>query len=81
LYCEWLTEKVNATLKDSYKLVFRLPTQKEWIKAAKGKLEQSIYSWGGYRLHNAEGAYMCNCLLLVVNVFQEILQENLFFNE
>lgn len=62
LYCEWLTEKVNATLKDSYKLEFRLPTQQEWIKAAKGKLQLSNYSWGGYRLQNSEGSYMCNCL-------------------
>lgn len=62
MYCEWLTQKVNSTLNGTSKIVFRLPTQQEWIKAAKGKLEQSIYSWGGYRLHNAEGAYMCNCL-------------------
>jgi formylglycine-generating enzyme required for sulfatase activity len=62
MYCEWLTDKVNSTLNGSYKLVFRLPTQQEWIKAAKGKLELSIYSWGGHRLHNAEGSYMCNCL-------------------
>ena len=62
LYCEWLTEKVNATLKDSYNLEFRLPTQQEWIKAAKGKLQLSNYSWGGYRLQNSEGSYLCNCL-------------------
>jgi sulfatase modifying factor 1 len=62
MYCEWLTEKVNSTLKGTSKIIFRLPTQKEWIKAAKGKLELSIYAWGGYRLHNAEGSYMCNCL-------------------
>jgi sulfatase modifying factor 1 len=62
MYCQWLTEKVNSTLKGTSKIIFRLPTQKEWIKAAKGKLELSIYSWGGYRLHNAEGSYMCNCL-------------------
>jgi formylglycine-generating enzyme required for sulfatase activity len=62
LYCEWLTEKVNATLNGSYKLVFRLPTQKEWTKAAKGKLQLSNYAWGGYRIQNTEGAYMCNCL-------------------
>jgi formylglycine-generating enzyme required for sulfatase activity len=62
MYCKWLTEKVNSTLKGTSKIIFRLPTQKEWIKAAKGKLELSIYAWGGYRLHNAEGSYMCNCL-------------------
>jgi formylglycine-generating enzyme required for sulfatase activity len=62
LYCEWLTEKVNSTLKGSYKIVFRLPTHEEWLKAAKGKLELASYAWGGYRLQNAEGAYMCNCI-------------------
>ena len=64
LYCQWLTDKVNATLNGSYKLVFRLPTQQEWIKAAKGKLQLSSYAWGGYRIQNAEGSYMCNCLAL-----------------
>ena len=62
MYCDWLTEKVNTILKGNYKLMFRLPTHKEWLKAAKGKLELANYSWGGYRLQNAEGAYMCNCI-------------------
>lgn len=62
LYCEWLTEKVNLALKGNYKIVFRLPTHQEWLKAAKGKLESASYAWGGYRLQNAEGAYMCNCI-------------------
>lgn len=62
LYCEWLTDKVNSTLKGNYKIIFRLPTHQEWLKAAKGKLELASYAWGGYRLQNAEGAYMCNCI-------------------
>ncbi len=54
LYCEWLTDKVNSTLKGNYKIIFRLPTHQEWLKAAKGKLELASYAWGGYRLQNAE---------------------------
>lgn len=59
LYCEWLTEKVNQILKSGYKIVFRLPTHEEWLKAAKGKLELSSYSWGSW-LIDSKGNAKCN---------------------
>ena len=59
LYCEWLSEKVNSTIKGSYKIVFRLPTHKEWVKAAKGKLELASYAWGP-SLFDGEGNAKCN---------------------
>lgn len=35
-YCEWLTEQYNSNSDREYKkVVFRLPTEKEWIKAFK----------------------------------------------
>jgi formylglycine-generating enzyme required for sulfatase activity len=64
LYCEWLSEKVNNTLNEPYKIVFRLPIHKEWLKAARGTMEGAIYAWSGYRLQNTEGTYLCNCIAL-----------------
>lgn len=73
LYCEWLSEKINQNLGQSSKLVFRLPTKAEWIKAAKGKLEISEYAWGGPYLRNSEGQIMCNFL----NLGSEAIARNL----
>ena len=37
-YCEWLSEQVNGK--------FRLPTEGEWERAARGGLEQKQFPWG-----------------------------------
>ncbi len=37
-YCSWLSEKTGR--------VFRLPTEGEWERAARGGLEQKKYPWG-----------------------------------
>lgn len=62
-YCEWLTEKYNADPKRQFKKVlFRLPTQKEWETAAKGGVELSVYAWGNRLIQ--DGKYMCNYKVL-----------------
>jgi formylglycine-generating enzyme required for sulfatase activity len=55
LYCDWLTEKSEDKTQ-----IFRLPTKKEWIYAARGGFEHSKYSWGGMYLRNDNGECMCN---------------------
>ncbi|MEI6851712.1 MAG: SUMF1/EgtB/PvdO family nonheme iron enzyme [Bacteroidota bacterium] len=47
LFCQWLTDWYNADAKRKYKkVVFRLPTESEWVMAAQGGNKGNIYSWG-----------------------------------
>jgi formylglycine-generating enzyme required for sulfatase activity len=63
LYCEWLTNVYNTSTykKKKYKkVVFRLPTTKEWETAALGGHMEVPYPWGGYYHKNAKGCYLSN---------------------
>lgn len=55
LYCEWLTENYNKTAKR--KVEFRLPTEVEWMWAAKGGDANAIYPWEGNSVTLIEGKY------------------------
>ena len=60
-YCKWLTEYHNTHPKKKYeKVLFRLPTQKEWTVAAKGNVVNAPYPWNGQETRNAKGCHLAN---------------------
>ncbi len=60
-FCEWLTQKYNhSTDKKFKKVVFKLPTEKEWELAARGGRIGIPYPWGGPYFLNSKGVYLCN---------------------
>lgn len=59
-YCEWLTATYNKRPKRKYKKVkFRLPTEDEWVMAAKGG-QSGLFPWGGYYTRNWKGEVLAN---------------------
>jgi sulfatase modifying factor 1 len=45
-YCDWLSEKTGHR--------YRLPTEAEWERAARGGVEQQLYPWGNAPLESLE---------------------------
>jgi len=61
LFCQWMTDLYNANEKRKFKkVIFRLPTEQEWITAAKGGNPEAIYPWEGNQLMNEKGVPLCN---------------------
>jgi formylglycine-generating enzyme required for sulfatase activity len=62
LYCAWLTASYNISpdKKKFKKVVFRLPTEQEWMAAARAGRENTPYPWGGYYYRNSKGCYLLN---------------------
>jgi sulfatase modifying factor 1 len=61
LFCEWLTQQYNASPKRKFhKVLFRLPTEKEWIMAAQGGNPSAKYPWKSDALKNNKNQYNCN---------------------
>jgi formylglycine-generating enzyme required for sulfatase activity len=61
-YCAWITEVYNlsADKKKYKKVVFRLPTEAEWIEAARGGIGEAAFPWGGRYVRNSKGCYLGN---------------------
>lgn len=62
LFCAWLSEKYLALSNGELKLQFRLPTQEEWIRAARGNKHYQTYAWETPYLRNKEGNVQANFL-------------------
>lgn len=59
-YCFWLTKKYMAEPKRKYKnVIFKLPTNEEWVFAAKGKIDLAPFPWG-VELQNKKGEWLAN---------------------
>ena len=58
-YCQWLTDRANASAPDGVTYEYRLPTREEWVRAAEGKYHRLDYAWGGPAVKNAKGCALC----------------------
>jgi formylglycine-generating enzyme len=64
-YCKWLTAQYNSDPDRKFKkIIFRLPTEQEWVDAATGGNKNKMYPWDNYYLRNKKGEYLCNFLRL-----------------
>lgn len=66
LYCDWLSEKYKK--ENNVNIKFRLPSENEWIYAAKSGNSNNKYAWEGNYLRNKKGKFQCN--------FNVLYQEN-----
>jgi sulfatase modifying factor 1 len=64
LYCIWLGEKLSALYENERFKGMRLPTTYEWIYAASGGMQNTVYSWGSPYVRNSSGEMQGNFLVL-----------------
>ena len=60
LYCKWLEESINAQMDGNEKVIVKLPSETEWIRAARGDNQNAIYPWEGSDLQNKKGGSLAN---------------------
>jgi formylglycine-generating enzyme required for sulfatase activity len=66
LFCDWLTEQYMSYPERIFQNVkFRLPSEYEWMNAARGGIANLVYPWGTDSPTNDEGNPLCNFWLEV----------------
>ena len=83
LYCAWLTELYNQNPARVYKkVVYRLPTELEWIYAAMGGNPYAIYPWDEPSIRTEKGEMKANSLNFgTESVYQDTLYEKQYNGE
>jgi formylglycine-generating enzyme len=59
-YCQWVEIEIQAQMGSDYDVSCKLPTQHEWLRAARGDRHSFVYTWGGPYIRNAQGCVLCN---------------------
>jgi len=59
LYCKWLTKNWQKKY-SKHQINFRLPTEHEWVYAAKGGYDYAPYPWGTHYYRNDDGYILAN---------------------
>ena len=74
-FCEWLTRTYNASdhrRKRFEEVRFYLPSEEEWMMAARANSEEhASYPWGGFYNQNEKGCYLNNFNPYLVSLSQE----------
>jgi formylglycine-generating enzyme len=60
LYCKWLENKINSQLEGDMRVVVKLPSESEWVRAARGNNHEQIYAFEGTDLKNKKGSPLAN---------------------
>ncbi len=64
-FCDWLTKKYLNEQRRKYKKVcFKLPTDEQWVFAAKGKIDLSPFPWNGIEMQEKNGKWLANFLVV-----------------
>ena len=82
-FCKWLTEKYNSNPKKKYKkVIFRLPTEEEFKKAACYDCYsyKTNYPWGNEILQKSKNEKLCNYWDLDQTLLDYENKENLIYH-
>lgn len=59
-YCKWLESEINSQLGGAEQVAVRLPTEAEWIRAARGDNHYAMYTWGRPYAKDRKGKVLAN---------------------